>query len=189
MIAFLMGVPGKLTTLTNRLTSTWAAKLDTLATDYTTARAAKIDKLDAAITSRTSASVWTNALATQLAAAPSLRIPAASGLAASVQNCYGGTGIKPVGCNIYYECESTSFVTAYSYTGSGILHFAAAGLPESSTFTTITLKITIDGVVVGELTSASDLNGAYVVLVGIFFMLKVLMVSLIRHQEKLPQTK
>lgn len=60
-MAFLKGIPGKLTTFMNYLTSTRAAKLDQLdaamssraaAADYTAGRAAKIDNLDAAVTSR-----------------------------------------------------------------------------------------------------------------------------------------
>ena len=51
MIGALMGVPGKLKTLLDRLTST---------------RATALDNLDAAISTRASASVWTGALATEL---------------------------------------------------------------------------------------------------------------------------
>lgn len=51
MIGALMGVPGRLKTLLDRLTST---------------RATALDNLDAAISTRASASVWTGALATEL---------------------------------------------------------------------------------------------------------------------------
>lgn len=56
MLDVLASVPGKLTTLLARLSSTWAAKLDTLHDSrLTSARAGYIDYLDAAITSRASA--------------------------------------------------------------------------------------------------------------------------------------
>jgi hypothetical protein len=51
MIGALMGVPGKLKTLLDRLTAT---------------RAGYLDNLDAAISTRASASVWTSGLATEL---------------------------------------------------------------------------------------------------------------------------
>jgi hypothetical protein len=53
MLGFLAGVPGKLKTLTDRLSATWAAKLDTLHDARLTAtRAGYIDRLDAAISTR-----------------------------------------------------------------------------------------------------------------------------------------
>ena len=51
MLDFLAGVPGKLKTLLDRLTAT---------------RATNLDNLDAAISTRVSSSVWTNALASEL---------------------------------------------------------------------------------------------------------------------------
>jgi hypothetical protein len=51
MLDFLAGVPGKLKTLLDRLTAT---------------RATNLDNLDAAISTRVSSSVWTNALAAEL---------------------------------------------------------------------------------------------------------------------------
>ncbi len=53
MIDFLLGVPGKLKTLMDRLNTTWAAKVDTLHdTRLTSARAGYLDRLDATISSR-----------------------------------------------------------------------------------------------------------------------------------------
>ena len=63
MIDFLAGVPGKLKTLADRLSSTWAAKLDTLYSDLHT-RAPAIDNLDAAISSRASAASLSGLLTT-----------------------------------------------------------------------------------------------------------------------------
>lgn len=53
MIDFLAGVPGKLKTLLDRLSATWAAKVDTLHdTRLTATRAGYLDRLDATVTSR-----------------------------------------------------------------------------------------------------------------------------------------
>lgn len=66
MIDFLAGVPGKLKTLIDRLTSTWAAKLDTLHdTRLTVARAGYLDKLNLA-GKATDDATWTNARAAYL---------------------------------------------------------------------------------------------------------------------------
>lgn len=64
MIDFLLGVPGKLKTISDYLTTNW-----------TTARAAKVDNLDAAVTTRAASAtaltnaIWTDARAAKLDAA------------------------------------------------------------------------------------------------------------------------
>ena len=64
-MSFLLGVPGKLKTLIDRLTSTRAGYLDNLSA-YTTTRGAKLDQLDAAVTSRASAANYTSGRAANL---------------------------------------------------------------------------------------------------------------------------
>ena len=149
MIDFLAGVPGKLKTLTDRLTATWAAKLDTLAADYTTARATKLDNL--------SVNVNTLATASNLALAakedtPQLDPPKTSGIATPVAfNLTGYNYFNGDICGGFSYTSNTTFVdlAAGTYTGQGLLKGAAfmvvsdAGASRTGTF-----EIIIDGVTV-----------------------------------------
>lgn len=149
MIDFLAGVPGKLKTLTDRLTATWAAKLDTLAADYTTARATKLDNL--------SVNVNTLATASNLALAakedtPLLDTPIANGIATPVSfSLTAYSYYNAVMLGDWSTTTSTTFVDLANgtYTGKGVLKGAAfmvvsdAGASRTGTF-----EIIIDGVTV-----------------------------------------
>lgn len=158
---FLLGVPGKLKTLLDRLSSTWAAKLDTLYTDYTAARATKLSSLDAAITSRAAAATWTSALATYLADV-ARRKPCAS-----IINYYSAGGTSgPLGLGSILEKEANvkstlcgaltanTLATVINRTGDGCVNFLAANSVDA-TARTIRMKVTIDGVAVFDATTNS----------------------------------
>lgn len=146
MIAVLLGLPGKLKTLTDRLTS---------------GRAANLDKLDALVSSRAPAStallytVWTDARAAKLdvvalEASPLLSPPIASGLVpatptvvliSSYQDVYTkNSGLEHLGVT------STTYVNAVNYTGKGVLEFV--GAQNETAAGTTTMQITVDGVVI-----------------------------------------
>ncbi len=143
MLGFLAGLPGKLKTLTDRLTS---------------GRAANLDNLDAAMTSRAAASTalstaqWTNALAAALLAVKQ-RAPTS----------YIGNGSEIV--TITYGIIGAAFAlsgwttanvlkTLRSETGAGVLNLVAV-TANNTTARTIRVKVTIDGVVVVDVTSIS----------------------------------
>lgn len=84
-MSFLLGVPGRLKTLIDRLTSTRAGYLDNLAS-YTPARGTKLDNLDALITSRASGADYTPTRAGKLDnldATVASRAPASTALSTS----------------------------------------------------------------------------------------------------------
>lgn len=146
MIAALLGLPGKMKVLTDRLTS---------------ARATKLDNLNATVSSRAAAStaltnvVWSDARAAKLdtaalEASPLLSAPIVSGVVpqaptavtiASYTDVYTkNSGLEHLGV------ISTTYVNSVNYTGKGVLEFAAAQ-NETSAGTT-TMQITIDGIVI-----------------------------------------
>jgi len=163
MSAILYGVPGKLKTMLDRLTS---------------ARAAKIDNLDAAVTTRAAAStalsnaVWTDARAGKLdnaaqntdpyLAAPIELVP--SNPAASLDTGYNY--LARVAGLASGSTSSTSYVDIVNYSGQGVLEFCAVmanGTP------TVSMQLIIDGVNVGSVSvSASSGNYSGKPLVGLF---------------------
>lgn len=147
MIDFLLGVPGKLKTISDYLT-----------THLASARAAKIDNLDAAISTRAAASTaltnatWSDARAAKLdgaaqAADPLLGVPIAAN--------FGTTE---------YSTSSTAYVTAVSITGKGVLKGVLQKNGTASTFAY--LKVTIDGVVVRDTISGSTASAIYQIPIG-----------------------
>lgn len=104
MIAALMGVPGKLKTLLDRLTAT---------------RAGNLDNLDAAVTTRApastalSTSTWTGTLATDLATISS-GASAFTGIVNSIQ--YGSITISTTGIS------GTATITAVNVNKSVLIH-------------------------------------------------------------------
>lgn len=146
MIAALLGLPGKLKVLTDRLTS---------------GRATNLDKLDALISSRAPAStallytVWTDARAAKidvlaLEASPLLSAPIVSGVVPQVPtyvtlSSYTDMYTKVSGLE-HLGVTSTAYVNAVNYTGKGVLEFAAA--QNETAAGTTTMQITVDGVVI-----------------------------------------
>ena len=170
MLGFLAGVPGKLKTLTDRLTSTWAAKLDTLAANFTSTISGRID---AAISSRASATDWTSVRAGKIdtiAANPNGLAPIASGVLASAR-VVGITYTTPLFHGAASVAVTSAFATVVSVTGSGVLWLASLYC-QSGTSGNIRLKITIDGVVVSDETYAHA--GLRSILVGAAYYAKVI---------------
>jgi hypothetical protein len=158
MLDFLAGVPGRLKTLTDRLSATWAAKVDALRTGLTDARMGYLDRLDVAISTRAAPSHLTPLA---VSADPMLAPPIASGLVGHGQQV---TYSYAVGVDSS-ATASTSYVTAHSYTGKGVLSFAMARISSGSN--SCSLRITLDGVVVFEGNSATT-TGRAVVGVGYY---------------------
>lgn len=147
MIDFLLGVPGKLKTIN-----------DWLVNNLSVARTAKIDNLDAAISTRAVASTaltnvtWTDARAAKLdgaaqAADPLLGVPIAANFGAAS-----------------YSTASTTYVTALSITGKGVLKgvLQSNGTAGSLAY----LKVTIDGVVVKDALSGATDSAVYAIPIG-----------------------
>lgn len=159
MIDFLLGVPGKLKTISDYLTTNWTAT-----------RATKVDNLDAAISTRAPASTaLTNATWTDVRAEKLDGITAAvSSIIAT--NWPSTPSYTPITSNTLYACaggtmtstNSTSWVDALNITGSGVINFiagyhgTAAGQPGG-----MYLRVTVDGVVL-PVVSASNTYQAIV---------------------------
>jgi hypothetical protein len=146
MIAFLLGVPSKLKTLTDRLTSTRATNLDNLDAQVSTRAAASTALSTATWTSGRAAKLDSVALNTD----PLLKAPKANGLALISSEFYTNADtIRQV--NVTLDTLSTSYTTVLNYTGSGFLDMCMVHpVSGSSNTSDIFLKITIDGVVVAE---------------------------------------
>ena len=112
MLGYLAGVPGRLKTLVDRLSATWAAKIDRLDTDLTTTRAAR---LDATISSRATAADVTAAVA-GLAAIKSVQH-------VNYQSANTGTGSG------FYQADYT--ITAVDVS-KAIIFFSGADFPDST---------------------------------------------------------
>lgn len=165
MIAVLLGLPGKVKTLIDRLTSTRATNLDNLN--------ATVSSRAAAATALTNA-VWTDARAGKLdtaalEASPLLSAPIVSGvvpqaptavLLAAASDVYTkNSGLE------HLAVTSTTYVNAVNYTGKGVLEFVAA--QNETTSGTTTMQITIDGVVPILATVAGDVFGKVAAMVGV----------------------
>lgn len=146
MIAVLLGLPGKLKVLTDRLTSLRATNLDNLN--------ATVSSRAAAATALTSV-VWTDARAGKLdtgalEASPLLSPPIVSGVVPTAPTAviiawYTHVYTKNSGLE-HSGVTSTSYVNAVNYTGKGVLEFAAA--QNETAAGTTTMQITVDGVVI-----------------------------------------
>lgn len=162
MIDFLAGVPGKLaaiyTHLTSYLSSTRAAKIDNLDTTissraeastaltnatWTNARAGYLDRLDATVSTRAAETT------------PLLDVPIASGIISGVGTASGAVA----GLNLDYTTQVTYRVVV-NIAGQGVLNFA--GAKTTGTYGA-SCRVTIDGQVVGELTSGNTANSFAVV--------------------------
>ncbi len=161
MIDFLLGVPGKLKSLTDRLTA---------------ARAGYLDNLDAAISTRAGASTavsnadYTAALAAHLAGL----IATLNKTPTQIVNYYSASGWYPgilgsiSGKNPFktfggWALTAGVLKTALSLTGSGVINMLGA-YHSTTTSKTIRMKLTLDGVVVFDSTSiASTSGGGFVV--------------------------
>lgn len=146
MIEVLLGLPAKVKTLVDRLTST---------------RATNLDNLDATVSSRSAAStalsnaVWTDARAGKLdigalEASPLLSAPIVSGVVPQAPTAvniavYTDVYTKNSGLE-HLGVTATTYVNAVNYTGKGVLEFAAA--QNETAAGTTTIQITVDGVVI-----------------------------------------
>lgn len=145
MIDFLAGVPGKLKTLLDRLSATWAAKLDTLHTLLSSTWAAKLDSLRAAYTDTKAGYIDVAISSRATDSNPILAAPMASGLMGGDPQALQGAPFFG-GVTATIGITSTSYVDIVNYTGAGVVKLAAYMTSSGSG----TMKITIDGVVVGE---------------------------------------
>jgi len=162
MSAILYGVPGKLKTLIDRLTS---------------ARAAKIDNLDAAVTTRAPAStalsngVWTDARAGKLdnaaqntdpyLASPSELVPSNPGASTNVTTI----NIGSISGLSNGTTTSTSFVDIVNYSGKGVLEFCALAIYQELCY----MKLIVDGVTLADFSlDPSASNWAAKAAVGLY---------------------
>lgn len=142
MIDFLLGVPGKLKTLTDLLNSTWAAKLDTLATRLSATWAAKLDTLAADYTTA-KAAYLDAAISTRAAATtPLLKAPLAGGIPGAAGRASSSLGTL-AGCESL-TISDTTYQVAVNYTGAGVLNFCNLQKTDASA-DTVTLRVTVDG--------------------------------------------
>ena len=150
MSDFLLGVPGKLKTIS-----------DYLATNLATGRAALIDRLDATISSRASAAAVA-AVAAALDATISSRAAASTALSSATWPQGLATKLNdspllspPIAALVGSSAASTStsFATVHTYTGKGVLTYASVVGGGSSVGTA---EVWIDGVlyVTGSATNA-----------------------------------
>lgn len=157
MLGFLAGLPGKLKTLTDRLTS---------------GRAANLDNLDATMTSRAAASTalsnatWTDALAAKLLAMK--QRPPTSYIGNG--NVFVSIPTDIIGATLAYSGAMTAntLKTLVSHTGAGVLNLVAIKTSVTAV-QTLRVKVTLDGVVVvdpGATTSTSLAGNIGIVPVG-----------------------
>lgn len=177
---WLLGVPAKLTTLLNRLTSVWAAKLDTLATDWTTTRAGKLDtihtNMDVVLSTRAAASTalstatWTDTRAVLVDSIAYAAIVGKPPSELSIQvSKIGGSGLAnevSIGGTNTIDITSGSMTAVISYTGKGVLEWL-------SVFNSYTVSISmgaelwIDGVKLSERIYASAAQSDHYLLAGL----------------------
>ena len=151
MLDFFAGVPGKLKTLTDRLTSARAGYLDNLNTNLAV--------LPAPASTALSTAQWTNGRAANLdllsaggiaqETTPILDIPIASGLALPGPYAQGrllaGHLHGAVSGPGSFTTSSTTYADVLNYTGQGVLSFLAIA-PDAAV--AAYLKLVIDGVTV-----------------------------------------
>lgn len=162
MSAFLYGIPGKLKTLIDRLTS---------------ARAAKLDNLDTTVGSRAPAStalsnaVWTDDLAGNIADGvrewdPILQppiglVPASPGQSTNVTTLQLGniSGLEKT------DTSSTSFEDIVNYAGGGVLEFCALAIYQELCY----LKLIVDGTTLADISlDPSSSNWAAKAVAGLY---------------------
>ena len=158
MIDFLAGVPGKLKTLNDRLTSTWAAKLDALRTGLTDVRMGYLDKLN--ITGNVASSA--EAAACAQTTDPMLAVPTLL--------CNGATTVVDQWSTTNYgwwapaapfrsaDATTTSWTDVLNVSGKGVLEMVAGRLQAHAT-STGQIQIIIDGMTVwdsGTIPNASN---------------------------------
>ena len=168
MIDFLLGVPGKLKTLTDRLTSGRAANLDNLNATvssraaaasalsnatWTDARAGKLDKLD----KLDNAFQSTDAFVAK---------PIAGGILGTDQSGVTSSDNGGLGS---LSTNSTTFSNVLSVTGAGVLEFLGGSKANSATGSH-QIRLTIDGTVIGTYStganSVSSVCGGWVIISG-----------------------
>lgn len=136
-MSFLLGVPGRLKTLIDRLTSTRAGYLDNLSA-YTTTRGTKLDNLDAAVTSRADATHYTSTRAAKLDsidATVSSRAPASTALSTSTWT--SARAAKLDNCDVAISAISAvqSIQTNYRSVTTGV-----TGSGEDSKYTNVPIS-------------------------------------------------
>lgn len=176
MIDFLATGLGRLKTLVDRLTSTWAAQLDTLAARLSSTWAAKLDTLASNFTSTISGRIDAAISSRAPATSPSLTPPMASGIVP--YNDGYGVGQINMGATIPTSWKGwishasgnvgTTFSDVVNITGSGIVSFAAVQLAVSGSSATLYMDVIIDEATTISFsgTSASAVVGAGPALIG-----------------------
>lgn len=174
MLGFLAGLPGKLKTLTDRLSATWAAKLDTVAGLVTSTWAAKLDTL---------ASNFTSTISGRIDAAITTRAPDSSPLLSPPMTngiVMYSTASSQVSLNALIAASwpwwishstgavGTTWTDVVNITGSGVIDFAAVQLAASGSAATLYADIILDGVTQMSFSGVSASNAAGVgpVLIG-----------------------
>ena len=135
-MSFLLGVPGRLKTLIDRLTSTRAGYLDNLAS-YTPARGTKLDNLDALITSRASGADYTPTRAGKLDnldATVASRAPASTALSTSTWTSARAAKLDNLDATISGISAVQSIQTDY------LSAIGAAGSGEDGAFRNVTIS-------------------------------------------------
>ena len=135
-MSFLLGVPGRLKTLLDRLTSPRAGYLDNLSA-YTTTRGAKLDNLNATITSRADATYYTSTRAAKLDsidATVSSRAPASTALSTSTWTSTRAAKLDNCDVAISSVTPVQSIQTNYRSTTAG-----TTGSGEDSKYTDVTI--------------------------------------------------
>lgn len=174
MIDFLAGIPGRLKTLTDRLSATWAAKLDTVAGLVTSTWAAKLDTLASNFTSTISGRIDAAITSRAPDSSPLLSPPMVNGIVIYSPS----TGQVSMGALIaaswpWWVSHSTGAVgttwtDAVNITGSGVIDFAAVQLAASGGSPTLYAEVILDGVtqISFATVAASTAIGTGPVLVG-----------------------
>jgi len=149
MLGFLAGVPGKLKTLNDRMTATWAAKLDALRTGLTDTRMGYLDKLN--ITGNVASSA--EAAACAQAVDPMLAVPTllCNG-ATTVADQWGTTSygwLAPPAPFRSADATTTNWTDVINVAGKGVLEMVAGRLQAHAT-STGQIQIIIDGTTVWD---------------------------------------
>lgn len=178
MIDFLATGLGRLKTLVDRLTSTWAAQLDTLAARLSSTWAAKLDTLASNFTSTISGRIDAAITSRAPDSSPLLSPPMASGIVKYLPSS-GQSQINLAGMihSTYPHWTShnnsvdvgTTWTDVVNITGSGILNFAALqNAVNGASGVTMYMDVILDGVTVVSFADICASSGAGVgpVLIG-----------------------
>lgn len=158
MLGFLAGVPGRLKTMTDRLSATWAAKLDTVAGLVTSTWAAKLDTLASNFTSTISGRIDAAITTRAPDSSPLLSPPMTSGIVKYLPSSgYSQVNLAGMIHSTYPHWTShnnsadvgTAWTDVVNITGSGVINFAALqNAVNGAIGVTMYMDVILDGVTV-----------------------------------------